>query len=113
MYDYTRPNKKDKFYHSDRVVEQTPVLKEETVVDEPVVEVRETFEPEKKSDDIHGVATTRLRVRERATKESPEVAILSKGDKVDILSEQGDWYHVKTKRDGDGFCMAQFIELVD
>lgn len=51
-----------------------------------------------------------VRIREKADKSSGVVINLHKGDKVEILSENGDWYEVKTKRH-KGYMHKDYVQI--
>lgn len=76
-------------------VPQTPVQEQPPVIRKGVV-----------------VNCDRLNIRERCTKESDVVSIISKGTIVDIYGEVPDWYEIETANGKiKGYCMAEFIEL--
>lgn len=105
MFDYTKPLSLDEQYEA-RVEQEL-----EETFDEPEP-VQEFVAPVAKSEDLKGVATTRLYVREDNSRESAQVTILSKGDEVTVIDEIDGWYLVETRKHEQGYCMSQYIELV-
>lgn len=41
------------------------------------------------------VTGTNVRIREKASSKSPEVSVATKGEKVDVIGEEDNWYQVK------------------
>ncbi len=52
---------------------------------------------------------TRLNVRENANSESEVIDSLTRNSKVNIYSEQGDWYHVETESGILGFVLKKYL----
>ena len=78
----------------------------EKTIDEPVV----VKPPVKKKAKTGVVTVYKLNIRELPTRTSRSLDILSKDDKVTIISEAGDWMEVKSKNVERGYVMSEFIE---
>ena len=66
--------------------------------------------PVKKKAKTGVVTVYKLNIRELPTRTSQSLDILSKDDKVTIISEAGDWMEVKSKNVERGYVMSEFIE---
>ena len=79
----------------------------EKTIDETVA-----VKPQVKKKAKTGVVTVyKLNIRELPTRTSQSLDILSKDDKVTIISEAGDWLEVKSKNVEHGYVMSEFIEV--
>lgn len=78
----------------------------EKTIDEPVA----VKPPAKKKAKTGVVTVYKLNIRELPTRTSRSLDILSKDDKVTIISEAGDWMEVKSNNVERGYVMSEFIE---
>lgn len=87
------------------VVDDSAEIVEDTPVTETVEEVAEVF----------GVVTDclRLNIREKPTKDSTVVTIVTCLDelKIDPDNSTDDWYAVCTASGVEGFCMKKFVAV--
>ena len=109
-------NKNRNKYHNynnynkpETVVENVEDVVEETTQNAPVVEETQKVEAPKT---VYGIVANceKLNMRNKPSKQSDVICVLTKGDKVKIVETKGEFYNVESE-DSKGFCMKEFIEI--
>lgn len=57
------------------------------------------------------VNTDTLNIREKASTDSKSLGLLDNGEKLEYISEEGNWYKVKTKKGTQGYVSKDFTKL--
>lgn len=93
------------------VSEIIPEEKKEEVLD-VIVEAEETVQPMMLTGEV---TCELLNVRKNPAKDlQPPVAVIAIGTPVQILESNNDeWYKVKLNTGHEGFCMRQFIKIIN
>lgn len=55
------------------------------------------------------INSERVRIRQRATTESPEVSMATQGEKVEVIGEENGWYQVKFEN-VTGYIRSDFVD---
>lgn len=85
----------------------TPVVEEETIVEEVV------DEPVEEHKDIMGkVTAARLYVRQYPNPSGEEITIVDEGQDLMILETLDEWYKVVTPSGAEGYVMKAYVEIV-
>lgn len=63
-------------------------------------------------DQMEFVAIEDVNIRESGDKEAEVVGGFSKGDRVDVLNDEGDWYQVSYDNGKTGYAAKQFINQI-
>ena len=68
--------------------------------------------PSAKGDDVFApvyTVKTKLNLRPSPSLNTTPIAILSPGTRVEKISEKGDWFHVNTDTQGQGWCFSDYL----
>lgn len=100
-------NKLDRYKNSYNETE--PSIKEDPTFNEAVSPVyEETMEPKTRKGII--VNSTTVNLRTEPSTNSNIVAILARGDKIQILEQNGEFYKVQTSENKIGFIHSNFCK---
>ena len=97
---------------SEPVVEETPMAEPEEVAVEEIPMAEQADLNVTKLGEVAGCEM--LNVRVEPTKHAIVLQVLSFGDVVEVIDEDGDFYKVAINNDGDkefGYCMKQYINI--